>query len=255
VKEFSRRTQGQRSRTETTSHEGAAAPPPGLADPPSSWPPQDARTAEPPAASLVRELGFDLVVVGAASCFVVMPSVRKTPPGPGPRGGYFHSSQSISGPGNGLHCEGWPSGSSLGLLPLHPCAHPHRPGRSNPIRREKASHDALRPGTHSCCQTPRGMSASGSNPQRADMKPGIGEAACRQPIGGWRRRRSAERAHRPIARVVQQNQQHIRGTRRRTQRLNRREFRLRVPRVIRRQPDRRPVRNRQTRPRPISHDL
>ena len=38
-----------------------------------------------------------------------------------------------------------------------------RPGSSTPVRREKASHDALRLGAHSCCQTLRGMSASGSN--------------------------------------------------------------------------------------------
>src|ERR1700747_2222149 len=49
---FSRRTQGQQSRTETASDERDAAPPPGPPGPPSSWLPPDARTAGPPAASL-----------------------------------------------------------------------------------------------------------------------------------------------------------------------------------------------------------
>jgi len=38
-----------------------------------------------------------------------------------------------------------------------------RPGISSPVRGEKASADALGPGGHSCCQTLRGMSASGWN--------------------------------------------------------------------------------------------
>ena len=49
---FSRRTQGQRSRTETTSEAGDAAPTPGPLCPSSSGPPQHARTAGLPAASL-----------------------------------------------------------------------------------------------------------------------------------------------------------------------------------------------------------
>src|SRR6476661_10879832 len=51
--QFSRRTHGhQRSRTETTSEAGDAAPPPGPPCPPPSGPPQHATTAGPPAASL-----------------------------------------------------------------------------------------------------------------------------------------------------------------------------------------------------------
>gem|GEM_PF-6614303 len=38
-----------------------------------------------------------------------------------------------------------------------------RRGGSSPVKRENASHDALGPGGHSCCHTPRGTSASGSN--------------------------------------------------------------------------------------------
>jgi len=72
----------------------------------------------------------------------------------------------------------------------------------------------------------------GRRAQRGDMKPVVCEPACCEAIRGGRRRRPAERAHRAIARVVQQNQQHIRCTCGRTQRLDRRELRIRVPRVV-----------------------
>jgi hypothetical protein len=74
-------------------------------------------------------LRLDLVVVGAASCFVVVLSVLKTPR---PTGGSFLSSQSISGPGNGQHCAGWPSGFVAGLFALHPRAHPPGRGKLRP---------------------------------------------------------------------------------------------------------------------------
>src|SRR6478672_12877368 len=49
---FSRRAEGQRSRTTTTSEAGDAGPPPRPLCAPSSWLPLYARTAGPPAASL-----------------------------------------------------------------------------------------------------------------------------------------------------------------------------------------------------------
>jgi len=71
----------------------------------------------------------------------------------------------------------------------------------------------------------------GRRAQRGDMEPVIGQPAGRQPVSSRRRRRPAERAHRAIASIIQQDQQHIRRVRRRAQRPDRRELRLRVPRI------------------------
>ena len=71
------------------------------------------------------------------------------------------------------------------------------------------------------------------------------EAVGGEPLGGRRVDRAAEGARRGEADVVDQHDQDVRRALGRPQRLDRREGRRGVLRVVRGQPDRRPVRNRQ----------
>ena len=81
--------------------------------------------------------------------------------------------------------------------------------------------------------------------QRRRMEAVVLEAVGGEPLGGRRVDRAAEGARRGEADVVEQHDEHVRRTLGRAQRLDRRERRRGILRVVRGQPDRRPVGDRQ----------
>ena len=89
----------------------------------------------------------------------------------------------------------------------------------------------------------------GGGAQGRGVEAGELQACRRKPVSVRCRARTAERARRPEADVVQQDDQHVRRTLRWTQLLDRRERRVRVPRVVRRQAGLRPPRNGENRTR------
>jgi hypothetical protein len=77
------------------------------------------------------------------------------------------------------------------------------------------------------------------------MKARVSEPVRRKPLGGRHRDRPAEGARGAEADVVEQHDQDVRGTQRRSQRLDRRELGLGVPRVVREHALVRTIRDRQ----------
>ena len=73
--------------------------------------------------------------------------------------------------------------------------------------------------------------------QRRGVEPGVAQPALGQPLEVRGVQRTAERRRRAETRVIQQDHQHIRRTRRRPQRNDRRERGVRILRVVRGQPD------------------
>jgi len=99
-------------------------------------------------------------------------------------------------------------------------------------------------------------SRAGRRAQRRGVEAVVAQTAGRQPVRGRRPARPPEGARRAEAHVVEQDDQHVRRTGRREQRLDRSKGRVGVLRVVGRQARDRPVGNRQHRPRmPVrSHD-
>ena len=81
--------------------------------------------------------------------------------------------------------------------------------------------------------------------QRGRVKARVLQALATEPLERRRATRATERTRRPEAHVVEQHDQHVRRALRRPQRDDRRKRRVRVLGVVRRQPGRRHVRNRQ----------
>ena len=89
--------------------------------------------------------------------------------------------------------------------------------------------------------------------QRRGVEPGELQPAGGQLLGDRRATRTTERARRPEPDIIEQDHQHVRRARWRSQRLDRRIRRLRILGIKRQQPDLTPIRNRQHLPRSIIH--
>ena len=85
---------------------------------------------------------------------------------------------------------------------------------------------------------------SGRRAESRGVEAVVFQSACGEPLGGRRRTRPAERARSGEADVVEQDDEHVRCTRRRTQRLDRREARVGVLGVERRRARERAIRDR-----------
>ena len=85
---------------------------------------------------------------------------------------------------------------------------------------------------------------SGRRTQRGRVEPSVGEPAGLQALGDRHLRRPAERARGAEPDIVEQDHENVRSALRRQQRLDRRKRRIRILRVIRRQPHMLPLRNR-----------
>ena len=89
----------------------------------------------------------------------------------------------------------------------------------------------------------------GRRAESRGVEPGELQAGCGKPVSVRSGARPPERARRPEADVIQQDDQHVGCTLWRTQRLDRRKRRVRVLRVVRRQTRLRPLRNGENRTR------
>jgi len=118
-----------------------------------------------------------------------------------------------------------------------------RPDRAVPRRRRRALGDRAHP--HRMMVAPGEQTRAARRAQRAHMEPVIRQTARGQTISGRGRARPPERIHRREPRIVQQDQEHVRRTRRRSDRLDRREARVRILRVEGNQPRKWAIRDRE----------
>jgi hypothetical protein len=86
---------------------------------------------------------------------------------------------------------------------------------------------------------------AGGRAERRRVEAGVLQTACGQPFGVRRLTGTAKRARCTEADIIEQDDEYVGGTGRRTQRADRRELRVRILRVVGRQTDRFAVRNRQ----------
>jgi hypothetical protein len=77
------------------------------------------------------------------------------------------------------------------------------------------------------------------------VETGVLQSLCREALRRRRLARTAERARRAKADIIEQDDEHVRGASWRTQLSDRRELRIRVFRVVGRQADWLAIRNRQ----------
>ncbi len=118
-----------------------------------------------------------------------------------------------------------------------------RPQRVVPRRRGRCLGDAPHP--HRMVVPPRQQRLTSRRAQRRRVESVVSQTPSRQPVRGRGLTRPTERAGRTEPHVVEQHDQDVGRALGRTKRLDGREGSIRILRVVRRQPDRRTVGNRQ----------